>query len=161
MGDSSSHGEEPPMYYSLDNDLSNTVLARDGECVYFHTSLSIDKKTGDINFFVRCDTETQVEFNAERNLGVEGFLNKLSAETWVITDKSTRASSGILIRGSTTGKSMWHRSAAREPIKKYRYPAGTVQLHKGESYAATGKVWDMLVWDDLLEKMEEYKRQCV
>ena len=45
-------------YYFLDRDGNNTVLARGGRCTHFHSTLELDKKTGEIKYSLLCRTDT-------------------------------------------------------------------------------------------------------
>lgn len=153
-------------YYSLDNDLNNTKMVRGGTCKYFVASGNINVKTGDILFSVLCKTDAHVEFNIEYNLGKNGFLEIISARgrEKTGTEQGDESYQLVWIDPEDNASYFEHVPLGHpsHPIgdevsnvatEKYKAP-GIVYLRKGEMYSSTGKIWDMKIWERLVEKLE-------
>lgn len=158
-----SHGAED--YYSMERDHGNTRLARMGKSKYFQSSLDLDKKTGEIKYSLLCKTDTRVEFNIEYNLGKDGFLEKLSASGELpISDSSGRPGYSLdFVHPEKNVRRHYPMISPNHPFgnektKKEEYVSpGIIQMRKGEMYVCTGKVWDMNIWNDLVDRLEENK----
>jgi hypothetical protein len=167
------YSQDDSDYFNLFRDLHTLVGKNHRD---FEFDFQLDKRTGDLSFFIRGKSDKQVELNLQYNFKDEnvfcseasafeyrknGQLNEINAYTVTHppTPKRDYSKGGFTIE-DLQRDFFFHKpdepgnDVLKPPVLK---PRGTIQLTKGDMFSRTAKVWDMKIWDTIVNTLEEDK----
>lgn len=130
---------------------NNSIMVFGGKTQFFSTTLQVDQKKGDLMLVVECIGDEKVEFNLTYNFR--------DIYRWFSADQTEPKET----EGSSSSRSI----DAPQPVRKYEHnyedsedyesPArrGIIYMHKDEFFMKKIKIWDMMIWDQLVSVSKE------